>query len=864
MNEQLGVMGPPVVDMDAAIAGGNPQPQAPLKLGGASTAPAPAQKQPLRWSMVDGAHNLSPEWKLRANARLAKKKGFWENVSVKPFLGTAEDVYTILEMNQIGAKIGLGKASREETEKYYDWFIDKGLRENNFWGSIGELGSGSVEFGVEMAVGGGIVTGAAKKFAGAALAKAAEKASTRFLSKLAVGAAATGVTTGLQEAVPSAINAGMGRGYTGGAWTRNMLDVTLGSAEFTDEEKVRLVDDMNAAVAIAYERGGSLLKGFALQAADVATESLGGPLSKLTPVSHLNGLFGAVTRKLAGRLPKREFFKAMADAAQFQGPFVEVLEEYIAEASKVAIGNGKTLPEAMSELTGNLPEMLTTFALPGLGGAAATRVSDAARLAMGQQVDGRQGVAGGLSEQRPGPDATGAPGPQGPGAPTPVGPEVKRRALENYATAYEKTYSEPLPKYDEVAPSTAEESIAARVLEAGGAPYVLVRTKGGAKTRGFYDPETGAIVVDVDGPFVARTAHHELAHAMWARWSPEKRQEFVSSLDEADATFLPEALAAWRESAGGAQASEQLEQNESVATGAEAIAPAMEFLATPRGAKLAEMAEAARPGRARRIFEFGADFLRALAGRAPQAPTTALRAFERALSAEKGSGKQVATIAKRYTAAFEEASKAFREAPATPSSYSGEDVYNGLDLGGMLQETQADEPGPMDNWTAPQTGSAVWSNAGKKTRVEVVGRAGLARDGSELARIRGTTVGVPYAQLKFDEPPAAKAEEPESKKRDRGGKRAKAAADREAAAEVVAQSDAQVTGSNMWSPGHGRARTTRSPLCPATVMPGALQDVPPPRVGRTGSARHVRNTRVARDRLDAQAAPHAPQGSAHW
>jgi hypothetical protein len=702
------------------------------------------------WEMFPEGDKLSDEWVAAANASIERGASAWAEFGkgARPSIVSGMlDLNELYNMQHLAAKVDAKKATQKEVEEYYTYIVDAKLKEKTFGDKVAGFSGGLLAGLVDVGSGVGAASLMAKGAAKIGIRMATDAAWKKATASVLSYATKIGATVALSEAVPRALNATGAYENRGGMWSYQAAQAALGSAEFTEEEIADIATDMEAISGIIAERGGTQVLGALMGGIEIGSEYLGGPISKVPGFSHVNALLGKALNKLAGKSSKVELAKALGEALQYQGPLVEDFEELVANvgqevASAIAMGEDpmKASDEAVERWVEDLPAMTTAFSIVPVGGAVGSRTIDSVQLARGKSVKGREGIGEG-SAAMPGDEGfVGPVAPEGPiaGAPT-LDDATKRRAAENFATAHKKSFREEVD-VEIVEPTTPAQRRVARIMAASKQPAIFVRnkSKNPLKARGYFDDkETQVIVLDADSPLIGRTAFHEIAHAQWQTWDDRKREEFTKLVDSLDSDFLDEAKDAWVAAAGVKEGSvdDFMLLNEAQATGAENVSPVMEFAATERGRELLAMAEGAKPGTTRRVMEFLQDFLRAFAGKAPKAPTTALKKLQGLLGDVKSSDIK---IAKAYEAAWNETIEAVN-APAADQAM------------GESQQAEIDSE-PVHSYFDP-----VASALERKERLadedmtDEVPRTGAPKGGK----------------------PGKAKERAERMKRDRGGKRAK-------------------------------------------------------------------------------------------
>jgi hypothetical protein len=275
------------------------------------------------------------------------------------------------------ARIQRGKATAEDERLYLSYLVD-GARGSTFGGGVVDALYGIGTTGLEVA-GGGVVAAAGKvaarkafKAAGAklfsqALEKGAAEATKRSLARAALETgAALGAATGLQEAVPQAL------GMEGGAWTLQSVQQLLGR-EMTDEEAQEIIDARNALVPVLLEQSGGLMDGLVRQSISMGVEGLGPVLGKLPVVSQIDLLTGMLFTKLAGKVGKGGWSKAVMEIAQQQGVGSEIAEEFADAILTASITGDKPIAQALLETAEQVPEFGSALLLLRGGMAGAQR-----------------------------------------------------------------------------------------------------------------------------------------------------------------------------------------------------------------------------------------------------------------------------------------------------------------------------------------------------------------------------------------------------------------------------------------------------------------------------------------------------------
>lgn len=496
-----------------------------------------------------------------------------------PFgIGSARVAQNIARFLYLDNKLRRGEASRdqqlEHLEKFTEYSRQPGVRE-----MAGDIVGALPSFGAEIATGVGLGTLAIKggtrgarvaaaRLARDAAAESAQRAMARRItgaakavagSAVAKGVAGAAAGTAMVEAVPNML--GMG----GGRWTSYALQKAMPQLQDMDPEDWDALEGLsNAALVDMLAEPLPLWQGALDSAIEFGSEFAGAGIGKALNATvagaYVLTLQKRVFDKIAGRVGNRgaDLLDDLARRTRYDGPIVEMLEERLGDAARVATGL-EDVDQLMPEMDELAAEALA-LSFPALGGAAVRR---ALKLSRGEMSANEKDFGGAEVME---PDA-----------------EIEASAMQRLERAGVKNPRVFRPE------AGSEENLAERWASMTGRRLLVVEADSfdtPAGTMGGVTFAPDLIVASRAEARPWRLAAHELRHTVQQVSTRSELAAQRAAIDAVDPGLIPRAFKDWQGAVaeGGAEtkaaaAPEGLESFEGEATLSEWVAPLMAYAA---------------------------------------------------------------------------------------------------------------------------------------------------------------------------------------------------------------------------------------------------------------------------------------------
>lgn len=484
--------------------------------------------------------------------------------------GAATEALGIGRYVYLEHKLRRGEASRAEQAEHLEMFAEM-AREPGISEMAGDIVGMLPGFAVDVAASVGIATRTTS-----ALSKGSREAAIRMIRNRAAGEAEKAIAKRIARTVGAAATvagtaAGVGAAataselgprafdYGGGRWTAYSLQRAMPQLLDMEPEDWESLESLsNGALVSTLAEDLPIWQGALDNVIELASEMAGAGIARGLRATVVGGyLLGAqklVLDKIAAKVGNRgpDLLADLAKRARYEGPIVELLEERLGDAARVA--TGLEGPEALfPELDEFVAEVLA-LSFPAVGAAGVRRIMTAARPLESQPED-----FGG---------ATGR-----------IEPELARSATQRLAGLGVKN---PVV----AAPETQAELEAARWAESRGRSLVLFdgEMPAGSEFGGVALDGSTILVRRGQGVSTLELAGHELTETVGLIVPDQEREAQRAELERRFPGLLARAFADWEQRVGaGGRATEgdpaRVQRDEGMAVSSEWVAPLMAFAA---------------------------------------------------------------------------------------------------------------------------------------------------------------------------------------------------------------------------------------------------------------------------------------------